>query len=250
MKQDGIEIAIDVESTEFLSGTVIDFVDTPEKQGIVIIDTCGHRKDHGDNMARFLRSEIENGWGINDNAREELSYLGKKLSDSGPDTHDKFSDLWHDFVSGEYLQFDGDKIYLQMGGGLGSTMIFRNDGELEDIMMKGGVIDRYFDNHSSRKQVEADPVYETNLKDNEMIFLQSDGLRNNTIQSIHNYGEKGLEGFDEDLFHEDSIADFLKEHVSKSSSEIRDVMLSELGRYFHPRDLGYDDVTFAVVKKR
>ena len=33
MKQEGLEIAIDVESTEFLSGTIIDFIDTLNESG-------------------------------------------------------------------------------------------------------------------------------------------------------------------------------------------------------------------------
>ena len=60
-------------------GDVIDFVEG-EKSGIVIIDTCGHRKDSGEKMAAFLQQEISQGWGITGDARSELSKLGEKLA--------------------------------------------------------------------------------------------------------------------------------------------------------------------------
>ena len=162
----------------FSYGDVIDFVDDL-KQGVVLVDTCGHDEKAGKNMAAFLRTEIQNNWGITGDAAENLELLGRKLAAFRDPTIPYWkSEEWFDMVSALYAQFDGDNISLSMGGGLGETLILRNDGPLESILMKGGTIDlHYLENH--------EPAYCTNLARNEVMLLQSDGLLNNIKKNVY-----------------------------------------------------------------
>lgn len=115
----------------FSYGDVIDFVDDL-KQGVVLVDTCGHHEEVGKTMAAFLRKEIQNNWGITGDAADNLETLGRKLAALRDPTIPFWkSDEWFDMVSALYAQFDGDNISLSMGGGLGETLILRNNGQLE-----------------------------------------------------------------------------------------------------------------------
>jgi len=227
---------------------VIDFVDS-KKQGIVLIDICGPIKGSGERMTEFLREEILKGWGVSGDAKDELLVLGRKLAAKrDPELNSLYNvdgDEWHDFVSGLYLQFNGETISLSTAGGLGRTLILRADGDLEKILMKGGTLDGPF-------LKRAEPAYNFELKEGEVILLNSDGLIGNILFSVCRDVKMGKIEDPKDLsgYSEGLVVDCLKRHQDKQPYEIRDALVSELSKRFIPHKRHCDDVTFAVVKKR
>src|SRR3989344_4743431 len=159
-------------------GDVIDFVED-SKYGVVLVDTCGHDEAVGKNMAAFLSKEINSGWGVAGDAADNLEELGRKLAAlRDPTIHYWKSDEWFKMVSALYIQFDKENISLSMGGGMGETVILRNNGILERILMKGGTIDlKYLEGHDS--------TYFTSLAKDEVILLQTDGLLGNINKNVY-----------------------------------------------------------------
>ncbi|MBI4147121.1 hypothetical protein HY494_00545 [Candidatus Woesearchaeota archaeon] len=228
-------------------GDVIDFVDDL-KQGVVLVDTCGHHEEVGKNVAAFLRTEIKNNWGITGDATNNLENLGRKLAALRNPTIPYWkSDEWFDMVSAEYAQFEGDNISLAMGGGLGETLILRNNGQLESILMYGGTIDlHYLENH--------EPAYVTILAKNEVMLLQSDGLLDNIEKNVYrsfpeskrkelDYGEfiRYMKGW---------LVSTIADKIQEPAGIIRERIIDQFSSYFLPKSLRDDDVTFAVIKKR
>ncbi|MEK6969965.1 MAG: hypothetical protein AABW48_06060 [Nanoarchaeota archaeon] len=224
-------------------GDVIDFVEG-EKQGVVIADTCGHLESCGQKMAQFLRQEIKTGWGIEGDAEQNLEKLGQKLFDLRGGKNRPYSDEWYDWVSASYTQFSKEKISLAMGGGLGETLILREDCSLESIRMRGGVIDEdYLEGH--------DPVYETTLQETEVMLLQSDGLLGNIYKNYWKHKLKDKNEFElkEVIgYNKGHLVSILAENRDCSPSVIRDALVSRLSQYFGPLFIRDDDVTFVVVK--
>ena len=227
-------------------GDVIDFVDDL-KQGVVLVDTCGHHEEVGKNMAAFLRKEIKNNWGVAGDAADNLEKLGRKLAVMRDPTIPYYkSDEWFDFVSAEYAQFDGDNISLSMGGGLGETLILRNNGQLESTLMYGGTIDlHYLEIH--------EPAYATTLAKNEVMLLQSDGLLGNIEKNVYrsfpesktkemDYGEfiRYMKGW---------LVSTIADKIQEPAGIIRERIIDQYSSYFLPKSLRDDDVTFAVIKK-
>ncbi len=226
-------------------GDVIDFVDG-EKQGIFIADTCGHREESGIEMSKFIKRKIKSGWGIKGDAEQNLYSLGKELASlRDPNIRPIYSDEWFDFVSASYTQFDRENISLAMGGGLGHTLIFRKDGSLERILMAGGTID---DNDHYLKKHE--PAYNTKLKKDEILFLQSDGMHN-MAKALHFDSLDGKIDLDtrNTVWYADTLLyNVINKNFYEPAVIIRDAIVSELSKYFLPRTSRDDDVTFVVVK--
>ncbi len=227
-------------------GDVIDFVQG-KKQGIVLVDTCGHIEEFGDSMAKFIRREIEGGWGIENDAEHNLANLGRKLGAMrAPGLDSASSDQWYDWASGSYTQFDSKNISLAMGGGIGETLILRDSGRLEQIHLWGGTIDGPY--HMGDKN----PVHNTSLGKNDVLLLQSDGLMGNIGSAIYEDVQEGKIKFDTRHtvgYMYAFLWDIFGTNSQKSPEGIRDALVSGLGKYFIPRDFRDDDVTFAVVKR-
>ncbi|MDP3734506.1 MAG: hypothetical protein Q8R37_04715 [Nanoarchaeota archaeon] len=139
-----------------------------------------------------------------------------------------------------------ENVSLSMGGGLGHTFLLRNNGQQDKIVMKCGTLDDKFLQH-------AEPAYETEVQDNDLIFLQSDGLFSNTARSLdYDYQREKCAAPDDYLeCVESMIMDCFAGNHDQSASFLRDKVITKLSRYFLPRaDLYYDDVTFVVVKKK
>ena len=228
-------------------GDVIDFVED-SKDGIVLVDTCGHDEAVGKNMTAFLRTEINGGWGVAGDAADNLEELGRKLAElRDPTIPYWLSEQWFDMVSALYVQFDKENISLAMGGGLGETLILRNDGSLERILMKGGTIDlKYLSGH--------DPTYCTTLAKDEVILLQSDGLAGNINKSIYllfpepKRREINYEAFID--YTRECLVNTIKENAHEPVETIRDMIIKRFSPYFLPQSSRDDDVTFAVIKRK
>lgn len=227
-------------------GDVIDFVED-SKYGVVLVDTCGHDEAVGKNMAAFLKKEINSGWGVAGDAAGNLEELGRKLAGLGdPSIPYRYRDEWFDMVSALYVLFDKENISLSMGGGLGETLILRNDGNLEGILMKGGTIDlEYLKGH--------DPTYFTTLAKDEVILLQSDGLLGNINKSIY---RSFPESKSREINYEDvkdctrkCFVNSIAEKAHEPVETIRDMIIERFSPYFLPKSSRDDDVTFAVIKK-
>lgn len=235
----------------YSSGDVIDFVDS-KKQGIVLIDTCGSLKEFGDKMAEFLREEISEGWGVSGDARDELLVLKRKLTAKRDPKLNSlhgasaylYNEEWHGYVSGLYLQFDEETVSLSTAGGVGRTLILRANDNLEKILMEDGVLDGKF---SER----AEPAYNFELRERDVILLNSDGLIGNILISTYHDIKMGKIKGPKDLseYSEMLVVDCLKRNQDKRPYEIRDALVSELSKHFIPHKRHCDDVTFAVVKK-
>lgn len=221
-------------------GDVIDFVDG-SKQGIVLIDTCGHEKESGENMAAFLQEQISQGWGNGTDAREDLITLGKKL-DSFRQPGEEFGrgeEKWYDLVSGLYVQFNDDDVSLSMGSGLGRTLIFKANS-LEKILMLNGPIDH------PKFEERSVPAYFFSLGQEEVLFLHSDGLIGNMAKSFYyKYGQNRDGEYCKDL-----IIKTIKKLCNQSVQEIRENLVSKYNHLFLPLTSRFDDVTFAVVKRK
>ena len=228
-------------------GDVIDFVED-SKCGIVLADTCGHDEAVGKKMAAFLRKEIKGGWGVAGDAADNLEKLGRKLAAlRNPAIPYWKSDEWFDMVSALYVQFDKENISLSMGGGLGETLILRNNGSLEGILMKGGTIDlKYLEGH--------DPTYFTTLAKDELILLQSDGLLGNINKDIYFSFPHAIRkeiNYEALVDHTRAwLVNTIAEKADDPVETIRDTIIEKFSPYFLPKSQRDDDVTFAVIKKK
>lgn len=168
-------------------GDVIAFVDGP-KQGILIADTCGHRKDFGDKMKEFLQQIITEGWGSSQNAKTEIIDLRKRLVIAGTGKPDTEIDLpedseWWDFVEISYAQFADKKISLF---GL-YFWICRSDGTIEYPKSVFGCF-----NHQRREL--PDPVL-IGLDKGDTLLMASDGLDSNISRTLyHTHGKSHEDG--------------------------------------------------------
>ena|SRR3989338_8748067 len=230
-------------------GDVIDFVED-SKYGIVLADTCGHDEAVGKSMVAFLQKEIKDGWGVTGDAGGNLEKLGRTLASFRDPTIPYWqSDEWFDMISALYVQFDRENISLSMGGGLGETLILRNNGSLERILMKGGTIDlKFLEGH--------DPTYFTTLAKDEVMLLQTDGLLGNIQSNIYcSFSESKRKDINSNYMDFiDYIGAWLvntiAERIYEPAETIRDAIVETFSAYFLPQSPRDDDVTFAVIKKQ
>src|SRR3989344_1010493 len=228
-------------------GDVIDFVQDL-KQGIVLVDTCDHDEAVGKKMTAFLRKEIKEGWGVAGDAADNLEELGRKLAALRDPTIPYWkSDEWFDMVSALYVQFDKESISLSMGGGLGETMILRNDGRLERILMKGGTVDlKFLEGH--------DQTYFTTLAKDEVMLLHTDGLLGNINKDIYLSFPHAIRkeiNYESFVDHNrEWLLNTIAEKNDEPTETIRDRIVEIFSAYFLPQSSRDDDLTFAVIKKK
>jgi len=216
---------------------VVDFVDDI-KQGVLVIDTCGHNLEDGNEMRKFTRRMIEGGWGIEDNAEEELTKLGSELLSLRKPDDEGFNDEWYTCVAASYTQFDNDLVTIAMGGWLNNIYLLNSDETLTINHM-----DRVIDGDYQEKH---NPAYETRLSKDDILFLQTDGFLDNMRSII------SKEGMEWDVASETAdklLIDMLKEYRTEPVNIIRDAFVSSLEKYFLPQNNRDDDATFVIVKQ-
>ena len=226
----------DIAFSLYSFGDVIEFVQHP-KQGVILIDTCGHQNDFGKQMQSFLKQQIKSGWGSKGDAREELTDLGRKLADVNGPAKLCEGDDWCDGASGLYVQLNKTNISFSSNGGMGQSFIFRNNKK-ECLDMYGTYLD---DLHQHEKGALL-PVYTSNLGLDDVLLLQSDGINGNMMASIH-YGHSN----------ESSRTDFIDTLMNvrkKEPFEIVNYANHALRNVIKNIDLCYDDMSFVVIKKK
>ncbi|MFH1455927.1 MAG: hypothetical protein ABIF40_03180 [archaeon] len=215
---------------------VVDFVDDT-KQGILVVDTCGHNIEDGNEMRNFVRRTIEGGWGIEGNAEQELKKLGQMFNSLRKPGESQFVDKWYTCVSASYTQFDNDLITIAMGGALGKTYILRLD---ETLIINH--MDRVIDYDYQKKHK---PAYETRLENDDILFLQTDGFLDNIIKKSL---KKGIEWEVADETANKLLDDLLREFQKEPVNVIRNALVNSLKQYFLPLSNRDDDTTFVIVK--
>jgi len=226
-------------------GDVIDFVDG-EKQGIIIADTCGKRKDCGDRAGVFLREQIESGWGSSRDVKTEILDLGRRLMITGVgkpylDRETKLKvirefseeERWWDAIEFCYAHIDKETISL---AGL-RYMIFREDRSVEEI---DSFLSPYHVN-----LVEKEETIKKKIHGKDILLITSDGLEWNmrlpyrgNLENLRKYHEKPRE----------DIGKIIGENSHLQVDKIRDILVSELSDYITGKYFA-DDVTFALVKR-
>jgi hypothetical protein len=208
---------------------------TGDKKGVLLVDTCGHRKDYGQNMMAFVRRQIIDGWGVKGDVREELLNFGKRLADVNGPAERCEGDDWCDGASGLYVQL-GDKVGFSSNGGMGKSIIFRK-GDEEYLPLKGTYLD---DIHQHKPEIL--PIYETELGLDDVLLLQSDGVDGNMIASIH-YGHSNKSS-------KTDFIDVISSARKYSPLEIVDYANHTLKHVLDNIDLRYDDMSFIIIKKK
>lgn len=232
----------DIAGAIYSWGDVIGFVESYQKQGIMVIDTCGHFKDYGRDMADFLERKIQEGWGVERGSKEELELFGELLYQLRET--DEFIDAWYDYVSASYTQLAVEGISLSMGGGIGPMFHFKED-EIVEMITQGAPIDRICDPQRDLSTLKE--PYETQLGQNDVLFLTTDGLEGNMCYGYEDLADLQREDLWETIHKK--VTDTISKEQGKSVTEIRDAIISQLGKYFLPRHVSADDVTFVVVKR-
>lgn len=232
----------DLAGAIYSDGDVIDFVDGVNP-GIIIADTCGHKKEFGDKAREFLQKEIRTGWGSQYDIKTEILELGRKLMITGtgkPSLEGRFNEReeWWDCIACSYAQFTDEGIYLT---GI-HNLIARENGTVETPWSILGPY--HFDDPGEREPVR------TVLSHGDIMLIASDGLENNIRIISYLKGEN----HEQDTF-ETKLGRILNQNKTKEISSIRDILISQLKYYFMSGmikcidQMIYDDVTFVLVKK-
>ncbi|MBT4538660.1 SpoIIE family protein phosphatase [Candidatus Woesearchaeota archaeon] len=229
-------------------GDVIDFIDG-ERKGIVIADTTGHQRDFGDAMKGFLKREIASGWGSRFDARTEILDLGQRLSDEGS-KHQKIFDEnklrclndWWNYAGINYAQLE-EKIYLS---GL-YYLLVRRDGDIETP--NSSLFYHHYKNPGGRSMAEID------FNQGDVLLMTSDGLRDNICSTYRCLWQKAKSKMDSV---NRELTEVIRKNIDNDVVEIRDVLVKRFRQYFLSCEFNqkiydserYDDVTFALIKRR
>ncbi|MBU0470223.1 MAG: hypothetical protein KKA62_06125 [Nanoarchaeota archaeon] len=218
-------------------GDVIDFVDG-EKQGIIIADTCGKRRDYGNKAKKFLKEKIKEGWGSSKDAKTEILDLGRRLALAGTgkahfEAEYSSEQRWWDCIEFCYAHFDNDLVSLS---GL-RHLIFREEGNTERYNSTLGPY--HFEDPGERETAKTD------LNGNDVLMIASDGLEFN-IRLLYRTS-KELEEYYEAP--KKIIKKIVYENIKYPVDQIRDSLILKLSDYLTGGFFSKDDVTFALVKK-
>jgi hypothetical protein len=212
-------------------GDVIAFVDG-DSNGIVLIDTMGHYEESGIKMGEFIRKQISEGWGHKD-PRENIFDLRDVLKLE----RESHGQRWSYCVSGMFLKLE-NLVSLSMGGDMGPTFYltsrscesWRKSYHRIDIMNEDRI-----------------NLLSCDLDHEGLLFIQTDGLLDNIGCSLR--ADEGLTLTAMESATQ-KLEAFLREHQACTPYMIRDGVLDAFSDLFLPRDNYYDDVTFAIIKKK
>jgi hypothetical protein len=214
-------------------GDVIEFVDDDPK-GIILIDTMRHYESSGKIMSFFLSRMKSLAFFQHDDPRDNLLDLTHALQ-AAQKHYPNYHLIWSRCVSGMYINL-GEDIKFSIGGDLGDLLYL---GETPQI----------FDRETYTIDIATEDtlhLHSLNLSSEDVFFIQSDGLAHNV--GLHNFRQQNevKNWYD---YANNLIKEFVNEHKQNSASDLRDKLVEEFD-YAFPKDDAYDDVTFAVIKKK
>ncbi|MCH8908521.1 MAG: SpoIIE family protein phosphatase [Candidatus Heimdallarchaeota archaeon] len=240
----------DIAGAIYSYGDAIAFADIGNKGWVVIADTVGHIKEHGDKMEEFLHQEIAKGWGSGLDTKEEVADLGRRLLIAGtgkPEFPDGIHCDWWDSPEFCYARLLDSEIHLS---GLHFNLV-RKNGKFEEIPYETPerikmMSPLHFDDQENRSP------YHISFKTGDVLLMASDGLKDNISYTLRLRGEE--------MNREKAklkLIEVITQYKSEKPMQIRDALVTELKDYFLPGAMKnydpilyeYDDVTFAVIKK-
>jgi hypothetical protein len=215
-------------------GDVINFVDG-DSNGIVLIDTMGHYEESGIKMGEFIRKQISEGWGHKD-PRENIFDLRDALKLE----RESHGERWCTYVSGISLRLD-DFVSFSTAGEMGPIVCLVNRA-----------CDVWSEPYHRIDIMNEDRIdlLAYKLKEQDLIFVQSDGLVDNLAYSLRNHDELDLERESLKALATEKVVDLIKAFSHLPPSLIGEGLVNKYGDLFLPRDNYYDDVTFAIIKKK
>jgi len=222
--------------------------------GIVMADTPGHSKKDGEEIKKQLQTEFLD-WHTKENASECILYLSnsiKKKCKHNKRDWGQFNPLEISCIS--YTLFNKNKISMGHANAALPSAIRVTKGKIEYLQEKKSPQIGLIKNKEVGINLE--------LYKGDIIVLITDGIFENPCFSNFAFDERPKLKKEEDIriYREKNKRDFMDklenlliENNSKSSSEISDCIIKNLGNYFLPdkkeNEEKYDDCTITIIKK-
>ncbi len=225
-------------------GDVVSFVDGNDGW-VVIADTCGHDPDSGRNMKIFLDEQIRGGWGnmFGADVKQELADLGRKLYTAGtgrPEIPRKFTGEWWDHPEFNCAKLTPDRIYLSGA----QFRLVRDNGTRNEVPITLDTVKqiKMMTPMHFMENLETRAVYETTLRDNDILMMSSDGIHNLLYNRFRykEYEDMNL-----------ALCEVLAEQRQRSILKVRETIIERFGHHLIPGLFcdGQDDVTLILIKR-
>lgn len=218
-KQNLVLNTYDIAVVQWTYGGVLEFVyGTPS--GLLLLDTKGHEEVNGIKMRGFIRKQIREGWGVQGDARGQLSLLSLESA--------RINKSWCD-ATALYLQFHDSHISLS-----NACM----PQPLHYSAIPCWITSHGFWAVPNTMAIPFDPPYTLKLQQDEILLIRTDGIDDPIDKEIGEKNRKKL------------LEEILNDCKERPATTILNRIITELGRYFIPQDEEMDDATIVVIKRK